>query len=102
VTATNHQGIRNTPVPRVQEASLPHKRTPYHVESNRLYTMEQAKTLIQRFRTLGYTADATPVESGDETMYQIEVGSYKTADEADDAADDLEARYNAIFSSPPR
>jgi hypothetical protein len=102
VTATNHQGIRNTPVPRIQEANLPHKRTPYHVESNRLYTMEQAKTLIQRFRTLGYTADATPVESGDETMYQIEVGTYKTADEADDAADDLESRYNAIFSSPPR
>lgn len=101
VTATNHQGIRNT-VPRIQEANLPRKRRPYHVESNRLYTMEQAKTLIQRFRTLGYTADATPVESGDETMYQIEVGTYKTADEADDAADDLESRYNAIFNSPQR
>jgi hypothetical protein len=101
VTAANHQGVRNTPVPSIQGANL-QKRTPYHIESDRLYTMEQAKSLIQRFRTLGYTADATPVESGDETMYQIEVGTYKTADEADDAADDLESRYNAIFTSPPR
>jgi len=44
-----------------------------HFERDRLYTMDQANSVIQRFRALGYTAHATPVESGDETMYKIEV-----------------------------
>jgi hypothetical protein len=78
----------------------PKKRRPYHIESDRLYTMDQAKSLIQRFRTLGYIADATPVQSGDERMYQIEVGTFRTEAEADDAADDLESRYNSAFNSP--
>jgi hypothetical protein len=88
VTATNHQGVGDTPVPSMHEANLPQKRTPYHVESDRLYIMEQAKALIQR-----------SVESGDEARYQIEVGRYKAADEADD---DLESRYNATSKSPSR
>jgi len=33
-------------------------------------------------------------------MYQIEIGTFKTAAEADDAADDLESRYNSAFDSP--
>ena len=85
---------------RGQTGKPPKKRRPYHIESERLYTMDQAKSLIQRFRTLGYTADATPVQSGGETMYQIEIGTFKTAAEADDAADDLESRYNSAFDSP--
>jgi hypothetical protein len=85
---------------RGQITKPPKKRTPYHLKSDRLYTMEQAKSLIQRFRTLGYTARATPVQSDDETMYRIEVGTFKTEREADDAADDLESRYNSAFKSP--
>ena len=99
VTATNQQGVRDTPVPDIRKAKPTKRRRPYHVVSDRLYTMEQAKPVIQRLRSLGYTADATPVESGDETMYEINVGTYKTADEADDAADDLELRYNAVSNT---
>ena len=85
---------------RGQTTKPPKKRTPYHLQSNRLYTMEQAKSLIERFRTLGYTTHQTPVQSGDETMYRIEVGTFKNVREADDAADDLESRYNSAFNSP--
>jgi hypothetical protein len=101
VTAKNHQGVRGTRGLGIQEPKPPKKRRTYHIESDRLYTMEQATSLIQRFRSFGYTANAWPVESGDETIYQIEVGTYKTADEANDAADDLESRYNATLNSPP-
>jgi hypothetical protein len=101
VTAKNHQGLGDTPVSGIPNAKRLKKRTPYHIESDRLYTMEQAQSLIQRFRTLGYTATTSPVESDDKTMYQIEVGTYKTADEANAAADDLESSYNATFNSPP-
>jgi hypothetical protein len=88
VTATNHQGVGDTPVPSMHEANLLQKRTPYHAQSDRLYIMEQAKALIRR-----------SVESGDEAMRQIEVGTYKAAHEADD---DLESRYNATSKSPSR
>src|SRR5262249_50841827 len=53
-----------------QESKPP---TSHHLEPDHLYTMDQAKSVIRRFRALGYTAGATPVESGDETMYKIEV-----------------------------
>jgi hypothetical protein len=88
VTATNHQSVRDTPVSSIHGADLPQKRTPYHVESDSLYTLERAKSLIQR-----------SVESGDETVKQIDVGTYKAGDEADD---DLKSRYNATFNSPSR
>jgi hypothetical protein len=83
VTATNHQDLRDTPVSSIHEANPPQERTPYHVESDQLYTLQRAKSLIQR-----------AVESGDETMYQIEVGTYKAADGVDD---DL-ARYITTFN----
>jgi|SRR5215472_3423778 len=101
VPTKNHRGVRESTVSSTQQRKLPKKRTPYHIESDRIYTMEQANSLIQRLGSLGYTADATPVESGDEKMYRIKIGTYKTADEADDAADDLESRYNAAFNQPP-
>lgn len=53
-----------------QESKPPASR---HFEPDRLYTMDQANSVIQRFRALGYAAHATPVESGDKTMYKIEV-----------------------------
>jgi hypothetical protein len=98
-TAKNDHWTGNTSF-RGQTGQPPKKRRPYHITSNRLYTMDQAKALIQRFRTLGYLAHATPIQSGDETVYQIEVGTFKTAADADDAADDLESRYNSAFNSP--
>jgi hypothetical protein len=52
--------------------------------------MEHANSLIQRSRSLGYAADGTPVDSGNEKMYQIEVGTYKAGNDADNAADGLD------------
>jgi hypothetical protein len=73
LTAKDHHWAADKPVSGDQESKPPKRLTPYHLEPDRLYTSDQAKSLIRRFRALGYTADATPVESGDETMYKIEV-----------------------------
>ena len=70
LTAKDHRWAGDTPTSGHQETKPP---TPHHLEPDRLYTMDQANSVIRRFRTLGYTAEATPVESGDETMYKIEV-----------------------------
>jgi len=101
VTTKNRRGARESTISGTRRAKRPKKRTPYHIESDRLYTKEQTNSLIQRLGSLGYAADATPVETGHEPMYRIKIGAYQTADEADDAADDLEARYNATFTPPP-
>jgi len=101
VTTKNHRGVQESTISGTHQAKPSKKRTPYHIESDRLYTIEQANSLVQRLDSLGYTAEARPVESGIEQMYRIKIGAYKTAEEADDAADNLESRYNATFNPPP-
>jgi transposase len=71
LTAKDHYWAGDTPTSGQQESKPP---APHHLEPDRLYTMDQANSVIRRFRALGYTAHATPVESGDEMMYKIEVG----------------------------
>jgi transposase len=70
LTAKDHRWAGDTPTSGHQESKPP---APDHLEPDRLYTMDQANSVIRRFRALGYTAHARPVESGDETMYKIEV-----------------------------
>jgi serine/threonine protein kinase len=77
-------------------------RTPYRIELDPLFTESQAKAMLDRMHSLGYTATTTPVDQGDgETRYKVEVGAYKSEDEANDAADVLHARYGSSFSGPP-
>ena len=70
LTAKDHRWAGDTPTSGHQESK---PLAPHHLEPDRLYTMDQANSVIRRFRALGYTAHATPVEAGDETMYKIEV-----------------------------
>jgi transposase len=70
LTAKDHPWAGHTPPSGHQENKPP---ASHHFEPDRLYSTDQANSVIRRFRALGYTAHATPVESGDETMYKIEV-----------------------------
>jgi hypothetical protein len=72
VTTKNPQGVRDRPVSGIQQAKRRKKQMLYTIESDPLYTMEQA----QRLPSLGYAVNATQVDSGNERMYQIEVGTY--------------------------
>ena len=69
LTAKNHPWT-DTPPSGHQENKPP---ASHYFEPDHLYTMDQANSVIRRFRALGYTAHATAVEAGDETMYKIEV-----------------------------
>ncbi len=72
----------------------------FRVQAGTFVAPENAKALADALRRRGYATSTRPQRDGDKTVYQVQVGAYRTKSAADKAAQDLQSSGYPASVSP--